>query len=70
VGEKPSHLGENISMLTTQNVIENQALPFMIKMMLESNSINRAFWERHMRTRGYDVTVSGNAANEVIIQIY
>jgi putative transposase len=38
------------------------------KMMMESKSLSRMFWGRHIWARGYFVASSGNVTDEVIIQ--
>ena len=38
------------------------------KLMMESKSLNRQFWGRHIWARGYFVASSGNVTDEVIIK--
>ena len=38
------------------------------KMMMEFNSLSRAFWGRHIWARGYFVASSGNVTDEVIMK--
>jgi putative transposase len=38
------------------------------KLLMESKSLNRMFWGRHLWARGYFVASSGNVTDEVIIK--
>lgn len=38
------------------------------KLMMEFRELNRQFWGRHMWSRGFFVTTSGNVTDEVIAE--